>query len=102
MDNYSNEHIKKLILKINIQKLIIFGLSYCGYTEKTKEYAKDHKISYKYYDIDKEHNIFFKLLSIINKFNPTIGINIDHRTFPIIFYKNKFIGGYDDLILYNI
>ena len=102
MDDYSNEHIKKLILKINTKKLIIFGLSYCGYTEKTKKYAKNHKISYKYYDIDKEYNIFFKLLSNINKLKPTIGINTDHSTFPIIFYKNKFIGSYDDLLKSNI
>jgi len=98
MEIYSKEHINKFMDKINTKKLTIFGLSYCGYTEKAKNYARDHKIPYKFYEIDNEYKNFFNLLSETNSINPDIGIDTKHQTFPIIFFKNKFIGGYDELI----
>ena len=95
------KYAQNLISKINIpNKLIIFGLSYCGYTSKAKEFAINNKKSFKYIQIDDKYNIFFKILSIVNILNPNIDINLDHNTFPIIFYNNKFIGGYDDLLLF--
>jgi glutaredoxin len=84
--------------KINTKKLTIFGLSFCGYTEKAKNYAREHKIPYKFYEIDNEYKNFFLLLSAANNINPDIEINTNHQTSPIIFFKNKFIGGYDELI----
>ena len=98
MEIYNKEHINKFMNKINTKKLTIFGLSYCGYTEKAKNYARDHKIPYKFYEIDKEYKNFFDLLSKINTINPDIDINTKYQTFPIIFHKNKFIGGYDDFL----
>ena len=98
MEIYSKEHINKFMDKINTKKLTIFGLSYCGYTNKAKNYARDHKIPYKFYEIDNEYINFFNLLSTTNKINNNININTNHQTFPIIFHKNKFIGGYDDFI----
>ena len=96
------KYAQNLISKINTaNKLIIFGLSYCGYTIKAKEFAITKKISFKYIEIDDKYNIFFKILSIANKLNPNLDINLNHSTFPIIFYNNKFIGGYDDLVLLN-
>ena len=41
MEIYSKEHIDKFMNKINTKKLTIFGLSYCGYTAKAKDYARD-------------------------------------------------------------
>ena len=98
MEYYSKEHINKFMEKINTKKLTIFGLSYCGYTDKSKNYARDHKISYKFYEIDNEYKNIFSLLSATNNINSELDINTNHQTFPIIFYKNKFIGGYDELI----
>ena len=98
MESYSKEHIDKFMDKINTKKLTIFGLSYCGYTNKAKNYARDHKIPYKFYEIDNEYKNIFNLLLKTNTINPDININTKHQTFPIIFYKNKFIGGYDDLV----
>lgn len=96
------KYAQNLISKINkTNKLIIFGLSYCGYTIKAKEFAIKKRISFKYIEIDDKYNIFFKILTIANKLNPNLDINLNHSTFPIIFYNNKFIGGYDDLILFN-
>jgi len=98
MDIYSKEHINKFMNKINTKKLTIFGLSYCGYTEKAKNYARNNKIPFKFYEIDKDYKYIFNLLSSINNINPEIEINTNHQNFPIIFYKNKFIGGYDELL----
>ena len=98
MEIYSKEHIDKFMDKINTKKLTIFGLSYCGYTEKAKNYARDNKISYKFYEIDNEYKNIFSLLSTTNKINPNININTNYQSFPIIFHRNKFIGGYDELI----
>lgn len=98
MKSYSKEHINKFMDKINTKKLTIFGLSYCGYTDKAKNYARDHKIPYKFYEIDNEYKNIFNLLSTINQINPDLNTNTNHQTFPIIFHRNKFIGGYDDLI----
>ena len=98
MEIYSKEHINKFMDKINTKKLTIFGLSYCGYTEKAKNYARDHKIPYKFYEIDNQYKNFFSLLVKTNDINPNLDINIKNQTFPIIFHKNKFIGGYDDLL----
>lgn len=98
MEIYSKEHINKFMDKINTKKLTIFGLSYCGYTEKAKNYAREHKIPYKLYKIDNEYKNIFNLLSTIKSINPDLDIDTDHQIFPIIFYKNKFLGGYDELI----
>ena len=64
-------------------------------SEKAKNYARDHKIPYKFYEIDKEYKNFFNLLSKITNINPDININMNHQIFPIIFQKNKFIVVYD-------
>ena len=96
------KYAQNLIYKINYtNKLIIFGLSYCGYTIKAKEFAIKKRISFKYIEIDDKYNIFFKILSVANLLNSNLDINLNHNTFPIIFYNNKFIGGYDDLILFS-
>jgi len=98
MEIYSKEQINKFMDKINTKKLTIFGLSYCGYTEKAKNYAREHKIPYKFYEIDNQYKNIFSLLSTAKLINPDLDINTNHQTFPIIFFKNKFIGGYDELI----
>ena len=89
-----------LMTKINNKKytVIFFGLSYCPYSLKTKEYLKLHNIKYKYYKIDKYYNNFFIILQKLSDINPNLNININHKTFPVIFYNKKFIGGYDNLL----
>ena len=91
--------INKLYEKINDKNnVIIFGLSYCSYCKKTIELLKKKKISYKYYEIDKYYNIFFNLLNKIAEHYISLDININHRTFPVIFINKKFIGGYNELL----
>ena len=97
MDSEVNTFYEKIN---NKKEFIIFGLSYCGYTKKSKAYLKEKNLNYKFYNIDKYYNIFFKILEKINLKYPELLINLNHKTFPVIFYKNKFIGGYMDLINY--
>jgi glutaredoxin len=87
---------KKIINNQNY--FIIFSLSFCNYSKKTKEYLKNKQLKYKNYVVNKYYNNFFTLLKKLSKSNPLLNINLNHKTFPIIFYNNKFIGGYDDLI----
>lgn len=90
----------KLYKKINNDNdiFVIFGLSYCGYCKNAINYLKSKNISYKYYNIDKDYDIFFNLIKLVNKIDPNLNINPDHKTFPVIFLKKHFIGGYSDLI----
>ena len=48
--------------------------------------------------MDKYYEIFIPILEKLIKLNPSLQINPEHRTFPVIFYNKKFIGGYSDLI----
>lgn len=94
-----NSKIIKLNKKIfNQNHVVIFGLSYCSYSKATIKYLKLHNMQYKYYVIDKIYDIFFDLLHKLSIYNPNLNINLTHNTFPIIFNKNKFIGGYDNII----
>jgi len=81
--------------------VLLLGLSYCPFTLKSKDFLNSNNIKYKYYTIDKYHDIFINLLFELNEKNKNLNIDINHKTFPIIFYKNKFIGGCSDLIKYN-
>jgi glutaredoxin len=91
--------IIKLYEKININNntFIIFGLSYCNYSKKTIDLLQSKNLSYKYYKIDKYYSVFLKFLEKLNIMHPSLNINTNHKTFPIIFYKKKFIGGFSDL-----
>lgn len=93
-----NSKVDKLYKKISNDKkeVIIFGLSYCEYCKKTLELLKKKKISYKYYTIDKYFNIFFNVLNEVLKLYPNLGIDPNHKTVPVIFFKKKFIGGYTE------
>jgi len=94
--------VNKLILKINefndSKKFLVLGLSECPFSLKTKEYLKSHNLNYKFYNIDNYREIFFQLLNKLSDIKPEFNINLNHKTFPVIFYNNKFIGGFSDLV----
>jgi glutaredoxin len=73
--------------------IYIFGYSYCEYYKKAIKYCIDKKIKYKSFDSENIWNFILKFLK--KKIN-------DHKTSPIIFNKNVFIGGYDDFIKLNL
>lgn len=91
--------IDKLYKKINNNKdIIIFGLSDCIYTLKALQLLKKNKLSYKYYSIEKYFNLFFKIIKEISNLYPNFEIDINHKTIPVIFIKQRFIGGYLELL----
>lgn len=94
-----NSKVIKLYNKINNDEkdIIIFGLSDCIYCNNSIKLIKKNNISYKYYLIDKHFNLFFKLFLEVAKLYPYLLINIEHKTVPVIFYKKKFVGGYNEL-----
>jgi glutaredoxin len=94
-----NSKVEKLYKKISNdkKKVVFFGLSYCEFCKKTIELLQKKKITYKYYQIDNYYNIFFNVLTEVSKLYPNIGINLNHKTVPIIFVKKKFIGGFTNL-----
>ena len=94
-----NSKVDKLYEKINNNNkdVIIFGLSYCIYTQKALKFLKNNKITYKYYSIDDYYNLFFHILKEITNLYPNFNIDINHKTVPVIFIKKKFIGGFFEL-----
>ncbi len=92
--------VLKLYDKINNENdgFVMFSLSYCGYCNNAKKYLKSKNIKYKNYIIDKHYDIFLRLLGSLSNLDPSLGIDPNHKTYPIIFFKKKFIGGYTDLI----
>jgi glutaredoxin len=94
-----DDKVNKLYDKINNsnKELIFFGLSYCEYCKKTIRLLKKKRITYKYYIIDKYFNIFFDILLKVSELFPNLEIINTHKTVPVIFMNNKFIGGFTDL-----
>ena len=90
--------INKLYEKINNNKdIIVFGLLNCMYCKKTIEILKKNNINFRYYPIDKYFKLFFKILQKLNELYPNLNINTSHKTVPVIFYKKKFVGGYNEI-----
>ena len=72
----------------------IYTKSNCKYCILAKELLNNENFTVidcdKYIDIDKDNFLnFIKSLT-----------NIDYKTFPIIFFDKKFIGGYSNLTIY--
>jgi len=80
---------------------IVFGIDKCSYCTKTIDWLYANNKSFKYYNIIKYRSIFINILKKINEYDPELSININHETFPVIFYNGKWIGGYSDIIHYN-
>ena len=92
----ANKILEKI--KINTDTYLIFGLSTCGYCKKALEFSKTNDLQFKYYEMDKYYEIFIPILDKLIELDPSLKINPTHRTFPVIFYNKKFIGGYTDLV----
>lgn len=95
-----NSKANKILEKINMNENIylFFGLESCGYCKKTLEFSRNNNLQFKYYDMDKYYTIFIPILDKLIELDPELKIDPEHRTFPVIFYNKKFIGGYTDLI----
>jgi glutaredoxin len=76
---------------------LIFGLESCSYCKNSIAYAKEQNLQFKYYSVDKHYNYFMNIIEKLSELEPSLNISADHKTFPVIFYNGKFIGGYNDL-----
>lgn len=65
----------------------ILGTDYCTYCMKAKMLLNYYNVPYKFLDINQE--MYYKEYLIPGVKN--------HRTIPKVIYKNKFIGGYNEL-----
>ena len=73
----------------------VYGLSYCPYTGKTEQLLKKLKRKFKLIIVDNNTSFFRKGLNRIGGYKKR-----DNRTFPVIFHKQSYIGGYDNLNKY--
>ncbi len=70
----------------------IYGTNRCMYCRLSKELCKQNKISYRFYDINE-----LKHRHQINEYKKKKVIPKTHISMPVIFVKNKFIGGFAEL-----
>jgi len=68
---------------------LVYTKDNCNYCDKTKTLLDSSKIPFKF--ISKE-----TAEDSITQFKETF----NHKTFPFIFHKDSFIGGYSDLLCY--
>ncbi len=68
---------------------IIYGVSNCPFCIKAKQLLNDMENIYEYIEIKQENKTKF-LNEMSNKTN-------NQRTFPLIFQKDNFIGGFTEL-----
>ena len=102
IDNKIVTKAEQILEKINFNEdtFLIFGLSTCKYCKNVLEFSKTNSLQFKYYEMDKYYEIFIPILNKLTELDFELNIDPTHRTFPVIFYNKKFIGGYSDLIKY--
>ena len=98
MENIS---LKKIILPNPIQSgYTIYGITNCKYCKLAKEYLFKNENNISFLFINIEDYLIDNYKQIFNQeFN--LNINKEHKTVPIIFFNNNFIGGYTELINNN-
>lgn len=70
-------------------KYTIYGISHCKFCVKTKQLLNDMEKVYEYIEIKQENKTKF-LNDMASKTN-------NQRTFPLVFVKDNFIGGFLEL-----
>lgn len=85
-----DDRIEELIMPNDEVKWTVYGTKWCGYCKKAKKFLKD-ETNYQYIDIEE----YTTLEKFKNHFNE---ITNGYSTVPMIFNRNKFIGGYTDLL----
>ena len=79
-------------------KIVIFYSPSCSYSSKALELARQtNDIDHRFYDIDGIPDNIKTLNKIFTNKKKLINFNPNHMTKPIVFYKGKFIGGYNEL-----
>ena len=92
----ANKILQKIKKNNNIY--LIFGISACKYCKKTLDILKKNNLQFKFYEMDKYYTIFIPILYKLIDIESKLEIDPLHRTFPVIFYNQKFIGGHNELV----
>jgi glutaredoxin len=85
-------------VKKHNDKLVIFYSDWCPYSRSAIDFAKKKKLDYRAYDIDSITDGFNIIRNLFISKKNEINFNPEHKTRPMIFYKGKFIGGYNETI----
>ena len=84
--NSKEQNIKKINANI-----VIYSKSACMYCILAKQFLDDKKVSYEVVELTNNRDLFIKLSN-----------QTGQNTVPYIFIDDKFIGGYQDLLKYNL
>jgi glutaredoxin len=88
--------------KNNDKLFTVYTKSKCIFCKKAKYLLKERGYNPEYVDCDeylKDEDTKEKFIAFINRKMTNTMLN-EHRTFPMIFYQERFIGGYNDLFKY--
>ena len=88
--------------KNNDKLFTVYTKSKCIFCAKAKHLLKERGYNPEYVDCDEylqDEDIKEKFIAFINRKMSKTMLN-EHRTFPMIFYQDRFIGGYHDLFKY--
>lgn len=88
--------------KNNHNLFTVYIKSKCIFCVKTKYLMKERGYNPEYVDCDEylqDKDTKEKFIAFINRKMTNTMLN-EHRTFPMIFYQDRFIGGYNDLFKY--
>ena len=77
--------------------MIIYGKEMCEYCDKAKEMCHQYGIEFKYHPVDDR----FEGVQNMSKLKDRLlKENIVVKTVPVIWHRDKFIGGYNELMTY--
>lgn len=72
-----------------VAKVLIYGADYCGFCHKAKNLLGKNGVPVRWIDVENDENKA-KLLELQLQYN--------YKTIPMIFFNERFIGGFSDLV----
>lgn len=97
----NNKYFRKIIKYKTSDTFVVFYRKTCPYSIGALNKLKTNKLSYKGYAVGSVEKINkSKLIENLKNISKDINYNVNHDTFPIIFRKGKFIGGFSELETY--
>ena len=99
IENIINKKSDQIIKKIytNPNTFLVFGIESCKYCKNSIQILTEKNLPFKYYSLDKYYDFFLNILERITNLDIELNIDPNHKTFPIIFYNGKYVGGSDKL-----
>jgi glutaredoxin len=77
--------------------MIIYGKEMCEFCDKAKEMCRQYGIAFEYYPVDDRFEGEKNLATLKER---AVNEKISIRTVPAIWHRDKFIGGYNELMSY--